>query len=339
MDETLGPSESSPQHHRLRKLGKRAVAAVGLAVALTVAAAPPASAEKPKQPSSAQIEKNLEKAAELQRQATVQLRYRNRYSQSLADGAKETIKNTDSLCTATHVGNGLFLTARHCFDNEFIDPSKKVSASSDEKPYDISKGTLENEVSIWRGNDLKHLKRVGEVRGLVMHDSQSTGDFALVYAPALKSMPAVKVAETVPNPKDTYYIAGYPNVKQSKFQHTLGYLTNVRAGEFYDSFGLGNDVELYAFGGFATPEEGAALCQKGMSGGSIVNSKGEAVGLLSRYDAFAGDHFLARAVENNLQAAGQAMPDINVVCAAQIITPHLVTQYEKQLGHQAPAAA
>ncbi|MDQ5886223.1 MAG: hypothetical protein QG628_620 [Patescibacteria group bacterium] len=281
-----------------------------------------------------EVEQTIEDARELQQAATIQLRSSLFVTGEKSKGGMPAdwdqratdINTTAANCTATHVGNGWFATASHCFDSQL-----HVGGSFYGQTYDaVANGDIRNKFSAWNGQDPETMTKIGDVDSVIINGDISVGDMAMVHVSGLNEFPKMSItAEDNPsrafNRDDEYYIAGYPQSNNyRKIQAKLTYLGLTSANYFQDSHGLTNNNPMPVFGVPKTSsQELLTICTPGMSGSTVTNDDGEVLGVLSRYDVEGG---------NIWTTLGRDLSEYSTICTFQPFTSNIVRDIESMRG-------
>lgn len=306
MSESARLGEPITKPERPRRKVRAFLAAITLTSSMNALAAP-----EPKLP-------NVEAVKKQHREATVKL-----LAETVeADGGKQAQES----CTATHIGNGWFLTANHCFTELF------AGSGYYNRVYD-AQSTFMRQYSLRRGSDTGTEQSLGRTDSIVLHGNHGLGDAALVHLNGAEQMPSMKVAKGLPTGNSNYFLTGYPGSANGRqVQNSLKYLGNMTGAQFHDGNGLDNDTNFYIFGvPKGSPDEDNA-CRPGMSGGTVTDGSGHVYGVLSRGG---GTSSMLGTV---LQERGVPVDDFSRLCAFAPTSTSLIKRYESA-EHRAPSPA
>lgn len=271
-------------------------------------------------------------------EATVQLRFTHSQDSkgdgisSLSDNEQNNIYYGISTpnCTASHVGNGWFMTAAHCFVS-----SLHIGGGFYDQVYD-AKPDLNGTFDVWQGADSSHMSRLGTVDSVVINGNVENGDMAMVHITGggvPDGFPAMEVTDQPVvdafSPEEEYYVTGYPSTNEfKKISLPLGYLGLTSGQAFKDAYGLGKSYSPMPLFGI---RKGVSIdsrdgCHPGMSGSMVVSGSGKAVGVLSRYSQ-EGDTLWEAQLQH-----GTDLSAYEVLCLAQPVDTSLINRYKQQLG-------
>ncbi len=234
-------------------------------------------------------------------------------------------------CTATYIGNGWFITAAHCFED-----SLHIGSGYFDQIYDAI-GQPNGTFSVWEGWNSQSMDRIGNIDGLIINGNIGFNDFAMVHVSEgqeTAELPEIGITEQRVvdiDPNDEYFMAGYPGTNGAKkINFQLNYLGLTSGQAFQDSYGLGDNygpMPMFGVINESTTEPENA-CRPGMSGSVVINSKGEAMGVLSRF-SIGGDKFWQSEL-------GDKSSKYSTICIMQPINKHIVKEYQQMYGTQPP---
>lgn len=262
-------------------------------------------------------------AAELQVAASVQIRFVEMTGKGGIDPTmtprEQDLAASAPNCSATHVGDGWFATARHCYTTEM-----NAGAQLYDQEYDAI-DSFPRYIEVWKGASPQELQKVGRADSLIIDGNYSSNDLALLHVPAAEDMPYVPVTATYPVDFDPsgkdFYVLGYPQATDfNRLQTEVDYSGLTSGAAMNDGYGLGDNYNpMYTFGQLAKPNEdlnskGDIACTPGESGGSVVDTESELLGVLSRFDVPQGPIWQAQ------KDAGYDLSLIRNICVFQPIT-------------------
>lgn len=234
-------------------------------------------------------------------------------------------------CTATHIGDGWLLFARHCLRPDF----QQTGITPYDTVYDMTTQTTGRQLTAWSGDNFDELSNLGIADSIVLNGREAEGDIALVHVPGAERLPAVPLASLPPSPDETFRLVGFPEAHgYDKSEVALTYLTTRSAHDIGDS-SLG-DIPVYIFSAASDPEQPeTAVCGFGYSGAAAFRDQ-EIVGILSRYSMADTDD----GIWESMDYFGVKIPEgHNTLCVFMPINMGSIAQLQEAEGLQPSESA